>query len=60
MRQLVAEENSDRNNLYREIAAANKHPEWEADIRKTFAQRWIDRAAPGWYFQDASGGWKKK
>ncbi len=60
VRQLVAEENSDRNNLYREIATANKHPEWEADIRKTFAQRWIDRAAPGWYFQDASGGWKKK
>ena len=60
VRQLVSEENSDRNNLYREIATANKHPEWETDIRKTFAQRWIDRASPGWYVQDAGGGWRKK
>jgi uncharacterized protein len=59
VRKLVAEENQDRNNLYREIASANGHPDWEADIRKTFAERWIQRAAPGWYFQQG-GGWKKK
>jgi uncharacterized protein len=47
-RKLVADENSDRGNLYREIATANAHPEWEADIRKTFAQRWIERASAGW------------
>jgi uncharacterized protein YdbL (DUF1318 family) len=60
VKQLLAQENSDRNNLYREIAKANNHPEWEADIRKTFAQRWIERASPGWYYKDASGSWRQK
>lgn len=60
VKQLIAQENSDRNSLYREIAKANNHPEWEADIRKTFAQRWIERASPGWYYKDASGAWKQK
>lgn len=59
-KKLVSDENADRGNLYREIAKSNNHPEWEADIRKTFAQRWIDKAAAGWYYQDASGGWKRK
>jgi uncharacterized protein YdbL (DUF1318 family) len=57
---LVAEENADRANLYREIATGNNHPEWEADIRTTFAERWISRASAGWYYQDASGAWKQK
>jgi uncharacterized protein YdbL (DUF1318 family) len=60
VRKLVADENADRANLYREIAAANNHPEWEADIRKTFAERWAQRAAAGWYVQDESGAWKQK
>jgi uncharacterized protein len=59
-RKLVADENADRANLYREIAAANGHPEWETDIRKTFAERWIERASASWYVQDASGQWKQK
>ena len=57
---LVAQDNQDRAALYREIARANGHPEWEADIRSTFAQRWIERAQPGWWYQDAAGAWKKK
>ncbi|MFO7305503.1 MAG: YdbL family protein [Gammaproteobacteria bacterium] len=60
VRKLVAEENADRANLYREIAVANQHPEWEADIRATFAERWISKAAAGWYYQDANGNWKQK
>lgn len=56
----VAEENSDRNALYREIARANGHPEWESQIRATFAKGWIERAHAGWYYQDASGAWKRK
>lgn len=60
VRKLVAEENADRTNLYREIAAANGHPEWEADIRTTFAERWSSKAAAGWYYQDSGGAWKKK
>jgi uncharacterized protein YdbL (DUF1318 family) len=59
VRKLVTEENADRNNLYREIAVANGHPEWEADVRSTFAQRWTQRAASGWYYNDGSG-WKRK
>jgi uncharacterized protein YdbL (DUF1318 family) len=59
-RKLVADENADRASLYREIAAANNHPEWEPDIRATFAERWISNAAAGWYHQDASGAWKQK
>lgn len=60
VRKLVSDENADRANLYREIAAGNGHPEWEGDIRSTFAQRWIDRASPGWYYKDKSGDWKQK
>src|SRR5688572_23773152 len=30
---LIAAENQDRNALYREIARANQHPEWENEIR---------------------------
>jgi uncharacterized protein YdbL (DUF1318 family) len=59
-RKLVADENADRANLYREIANANGHPEWESDIRKTFAERWIERASAGWYVQNAQGQWVKK
>ncbi|HEX5306847.1 MAG TPA: YdbL family protein [Dyella sp.] len=56
----VAEENRDRAALYREVASANGHPEWEAQIRATFAKGWIERAPAGWYYQDASGAWKRK
>lgn len=56
----VADENADRNALYREIARANGHPEWEPRIRATFAKGWIERAHAGWYYQDASGAWKRK
>lgn len=57
--QAVADDNRDRKAVYREVAVANGHPEWEAKIRQTFAQEWIDRAHPGWWYQDA-GGWKQK
>lgn len=57
---LIAAENRDRAALYREIARANNHPEWESNIRTTFAQRWIERAQPGWYYQNAAGGWVRR
>ena len=60
VRKLVADENADRNSLYREIASANGHPEWEADIRKTFAERWIANARAGWYYKTGAGAWAKK
>jgi uncharacterized protein YdbL (DUF1318 family) len=60
VRKLVADDNADRTNLYRELATANGHPEWEMDIRTTFAERWASKAASGWYYQDSSGAWKQK
>lgn len=57
--QLVADDNRDRAALYREIAAANGHPEWESQIQATFARRWIDLAQSGWYYQ-SGGDWKAK
>lgn len=57
---LIAAENQDRNSLYKEIARANNHPEWEKDIRATFSQRWISLAKPGWWYQAANGSWAKK
>ncbi len=57
---LVAAENADRAALYREIARANGKPEWESEIRSTFAQRWIDKAPGGWWVQDARGNWARK
>jgi uncharacterized protein YdbL (DUF1318 family) len=59
-RSLVDQENADRNALYKAIAAANGHPEWEPQIRKTFADGWVQRAPSGWYYRDASGAWKRK
>lgn len=58
--QWVTEENQDRLDLYREIAKANGHPEWEDEIRETFAKRWIERAKPGWWYQDEHGQWRQK
>ena len=57
---IVAAENQDRASLYREIARANGKPEWENDIRATFAQRWINKAQGGWYFQNNAGAWTRK
>jgi uncharacterized protein YdbL (DUF1318 family) len=59
VRKSVADENTDRSSLYAEIAKANGHPEWTADIRATFAKRWVANAKPGWYYNDGSG-WKQK
>jgi len=56
---LIAAENADRAALYREIARANGHPEWEADVRKTFGERWIERAQAGWWVQ-RGGSWVRK
>ncbi len=59
LRKLVADDNHDRGLLYQEVAKANGHPEWEADIRSAFARRWIALASSGWYYQ-SSGSWVKK
>ncbi len=60
VKSVVAAENGDRNRLYADIAKANGHPEWEAQIRATFAARWIRQAHAGWYYQTPKGAWKRK
>ena len=57
---LVSKENRDRSALYKEIARANGHPEWEAEIRSTFATRWVSNAPGGWWYQNKQGAWKQK
>ena len=58
--QLVAEENRDRDAVYREIAVANGHAEWETQIRETFARQWVASARAGWWYQATDGSWKQK
>ncbi|HET6783155.1 MAG TPA: YdbL family protein [Pseudoxanthomonas sp.] len=58
--QAVADDNRDRKAVYREVAVANGHPEWESQIRGIFAQQWIASAHSGWWYQDAGGSWKQK
>jgi uncharacterized protein YdbL (DUF1318 family) len=61
VKRLVSEDNADRAQLYGEIAKASNHPEWEADIKKSFAKRWVATGAkPGWYYQGEDGSWKQK
>ena len=57
---LLRAENKDRNALYKAIADANGHPEWEKDVRAVFAKKWIEKAHRGWWYQDAKGNWRQQ
>ncbi len=57
--QAVAEQNRDAKAVYREVAVANGHPEWEAQIRDVFSKQWVESARQGWWYQ-SGGGWKQK
>ncbi len=59
IQQAVAEDNRDRNAVYREVAVANGHPEWEAQIREVFAKQWATSARSGWWYE-SGGSWKQK
>jgi uncharacterized protein YdbL (DUF1318 family) len=60
LKNLISAENNDRNQLYKEIARANGHPEWEKDVRATFSKTWIGNAAAGWWYQKGNGDWVRK
>ena len=60
VKKVVADENRDRIALYREMAIANDHPEWEDQVRQAFVKQWIAQAQSGWLYQDSSGRWVKK
>jgi uncharacterized protein YdbL (DUF1318 family) len=59
MNSAVAADNRDRRAVYREVAVANGHPEWEGQIRDAFAKQWIASARKGWWYQ-SGGSWKQK
>ena len=59
MNAAVADDNRDRKAVYREVAVANGHPEWESQIRDVFAKQWIESARSGWWYQ-SGGSWKQK
>lgn len=59
MNAAVADDNRDRKAVYREVAVANGHPEWESQIRDVFAKQWISSARAGWWYQ-SGGAWKQK
>ena len=60
VQRLVNEENADRTALYREIARANDRPDWEGQIRETFARVWVEEAPSGFWFQNDRGAWQQK
>ena len=59
MNAAVADDNRDRKAVYREVAVANGHPEWEAQIRNVFAKQWVESARAGWWYQTGDT-WKQK
>ena len=59
MNAAVADDNRDRKAVYREVAVANGHPEWEGQIREVFARQWISSARAGWWYE-SGGSWKQK
>jgi uncharacterized protein YdbL (DUF1318 family) len=60
LKQRVAEANKGYANLYRAVAAANGHPEWQSDVRAVFARTWIEKTKKGWFYRTAGGQWKRK
>ena len=60
VKKLVAADNRDRNGLYQAIADANGHPEWEPEVRATFARTWAQKAAKGWWYQTTGGQWRQR
>lgn len=60
IKKIVADENHDREALYRELAVANGHADWEESIRNVFIKTWKDQAHAGWKYQDADGNWQTK
>jgi len=58
---LLGQENRDRQQLYQELAKANKLPENRiGEIAKIFAAVNRREARPGWCIQDEGGNWRNK
>lgn len=57
---LVAEDNKDRETMFREIARANGRPDWASQFQSIFGARWVNRAPADWYVLDSRGDWVQK
>lgn len=60
LNRLIAEENKDRLQLYKEIALANGLPGQEGQVQEVFADSWRAQASPGWYLKQPDGQWAQK
>ncbi len=61
LRSLVKEENADREELFREVQAANNAAESEMEkIRKAWAKAFRERTNDGWWIQKDDGDWVRK
>ena len=61
LRNLVKDENGDRDKLYAEVAKALNIEASQIDkIQKIFAAEWAKSAAAGWWVQQEDGAWIKK
>lgn len=61
LRNLVKDENGDRDKLYAEVAKAlNIEASQIEKIQKIFAAEWAKSAAAGWWIQQEDGAWVKK
>lgn len=60
VRQLVKEQNADRQALYAEFAKANNLTSALGQIQSTFAESWQKAADSGWWIQTKDGKWVKK
>ena len=58
---IVKEENTDRQELYQEIAKALGVKDQDLPkLQKSFAKEWQKSAAPGWWIQDDTGNWQQR
>ncbi len=61
LNRLVDAENTDRRQLYQEVARAlNIDPGQISRIQTIFAEEWQKSAEPGWFIQKADGSWVRK
>jgi len=60
VKELVRQENQQRDILIKEIVTVNNATKQEDEFRKEFAGKWIEHAGSGEYIQKPSGEWVKK
>ncbi|MCX8027442.1 MAG: YdbL family protein [Thermodesulfovibrionales bacterium] len=61
VRNLIQQENRDRQSLYLEIISANRFgQEVLPQVERIFANSWRAKSQAGWWIQDDNGQWRRK